>query len=258
MRQLGFYDTMNIAATIRSLPNRLLRAAHNRSKITSDMETDFWKYRNEIRQYTMTSIERQYNLYQSLQYVHRMKIEGSFVECGVYRGGSSLLAAMVFADLGEDRELWLYDTFAGMTAPTEHDIKPNSSLEETRQSFEAMQKDEYNAWCYAGLDEVKACLSRANYPQDRIRYVVGDVTKTIPAEIPDKIAILRLDTDFYDSTKHELEHLYDRLEGGGILIVDDYGGWEGARKAVDDYFATLSNPPLLVRIDESARMAQKP
>jgi O-methyltransferase len=222
------------------------------------MEKEFWRYREKIQRYTMTSIERQYNLFKALNYVHRANIPGSFVECGVYRGGSSLLAAMVFADLGEKRDLWLYDTFAGMTPPTEHDFKRGSNLEATRQSFIQNQKDDHNEWCYAGLEDVKSCIATSHYTESLVHYVVGDILKTIPDQLPDRIAILRLDTDFYDSTKHELEHLYDRLESGGILIIDDYGSWEGARKAVDDYFDAVDNPPFLARIDETARIGQKP
>jgi hypothetical protein len=86
---------------------------------------------------------------------------------------------------------------------------------------------------------------------------VGKVEDTIPADIPEKIALLRLDTDWYESTKHELIHLFPRLQKGGVLIIDDYGFWKGARKAVDEYFAENNIQILLNRIDDTGRMAIK-
>ena len=111
---------------------------------------------------------------------------------------------------------------------------------------------------YASLADVKQCLALANYPEDKVRYVVGDVVKTLAGNKPEQIAILRLDTDFYDSTKAELEQLYGLLSPGGILIIDDYGSWDGARKAVDEFNAALPRPLFLARIDETGRIAQKP
>jgi O-methyltransferase len=248
---------MGITNTLRALPKIARQSARNMAKKTDDMEADFWPYREKIRGYTMTSVERQYTLYNALHYVHENRIDGAFVECGVYRGGSSLLASLVLKDLNDIRDVWLYDTFAGMTPPTQFDLKPGSSVEATRQAFDERRRADHNDWCYASLEDVKSCLAIADYPEERVHYVVGDVMKTIPASAPDRISILRLDTDFYDSTRHELEHLYDRLAPGGILIIDDYGAWQGARKAVDEYFATKDNPPFLVRIDDTARMGQK-
>jgi hypothetical protein len=248
---------MGFTSTLKALPSIAKQSARNMAKKTDDMEAAFWPYRNRIRGYTMTSVERQYTLYNALHYVHERGIEGAFVECGVYRGGSSLLAALVLRDLNDLRDLWLYDTFAGMTAPTQFDVKPGSSLEATKQAFDDRQHADHNDWCYASLEDVKGCLAQADYPQERVHYVVGDVMKTIPASVPDRIAILRLDTDFYDSTLHELEHLYDLLAPGGVLVIDDYGAWQGARKAVDEYFSTKENPPFLVRVDDTARIGQK-
>jgi hypothetical protein len=91
-----------------------------------------------------------------------------------------------------------------------------------------------------------------------VNLVKGPVESTIPATIPDQLAILRLDTDWYESTKHELDHLYPRLVSGGILIIDDYGHWQGARQAVDEYFARQNLKPLLSRIDYTCRIMIKP
>lgn len=240
-----------VAGAIRSVAGKL-------EENSRDLEPEFLAYAQQVRRYTMTSIPRQYGLYQAVRYVVQNRIEGSFVECGVWRGGSSLLAALTFAGLADFRELWLYDTFAGMTPPTEHDAKAGSSAQQAAAYFKETQRSDHSDWCYASLEDVKGCLAKANYPDEKIRYVVGDVTQTIPGAAPEQIAILRLDTDFYDSTRHELEHLYQRLAPGGVLIIDDYGAWEGARKAVDEYFAAHERPPFLARVDETARIGQKP
>src|SRR6476469_8827001 len=114
---------MGFTSKLRALPSIAKQSARNLAKKTEDIEASFWPYRDQIRGYTMTSVERQYALYTALHYVHDRRIEGAFVECGVYRGGSSLLAALVLRDLGDFRDLWLYDTFAGMTPPTQFDMK---------------------------------------------------------------------------------------------------------------------------------------
>ena len=238
---------------------RMLRAAGRRiAPEEYDFDPAFFPLAQTVHGYTMTSPQRQYALYQAVQFVVANKIAGSFVECGVYRGGSSLLAALAFAELGDRRDLWLYDTFAGMTPPTEFDAKHNRSVESTAEYFRQSDAGDHNEWCYASLADVKQCLALANYPEDKVRYVVGDVVKTLAGNKPEQIAILRLDTDFYDSTKAELEQLYGLLSPGGILIIDDYGSWDGARKAVDEFNAALPRPLFLARIDETGRIAQKP
>src|SRR5690606_24776929 len=95
------------------------------------------------------------------------------------------------------------------------------------------------------------------YPMERCHFVEGKVEDTIPATVPDRISLLRLDTDWYESTRHELEHLWPLLQPGGVLIIDDYGHFEGARKAVDEYFLDRSDAPLLNRIDYTGRIAIK-
>ena len=114
-----------------------------------------------------------------------------------------------------------------------------------------------NHWCWATIDDVRSNVSTLGYPVEKIKFVEGDVMKTIPDHAPDKIAFLRLDTDWYESTKHELTHLFPRLKQGGVLIIDDYGHWKGAREAVDEYFAVHNYKPLLHRIDYTGRCLVK-
>jgi hypothetical protein len=113
-------------------------------------------------------------------------------------------------------------------------------------------------FCYASLEDVTNALLSTGYPIDRIYFVKGKVEDTIPLQAPDRISLLRLDTDWYESTKHELVHLYPSLCPGGVLIIDDYGHWQGSRAAVDEYFKDLSIPILLNRIDYTGRIGVKP
>jgi O-methyltransferase len=204
--------------------------------------------------FTMTSSERMYALYEATRHIGKAAIPGAVVECGVWRGGSSMLAASTLLAAGDVRDLWLYDTFEGMPPPGEADFASQLG----QHADELLARDDSlgeGTRAVAGLEEVRANMARVGYPDERVRYVKGKVEETIPAEAPAQIALLRLDTDWYESTRHELEHLYPRLEPGGVLIIDDYGWWEGARKAVDEFFA--DQPILLNRIDETGRIAVK-
>lgn len=169
--------------------------------------------------------------HQGALHVARHGVPGAIVECGVWRGGQTAIMADTLAEAGvTDRDIYLYDTFEGMTAPGEMD----GSRAFTR--FEQHQKAG-ELWAAAGEDVVRATLANTAYPQDRFTLVKGDVLQTIPGTLPDKIALLRLDTDFYDSTKHELEHLFPLLVSGGVFICDDYKHWQGSESAVNEYFS---------------------
>jgi O-methyltransferase len=164
-------------------------------------------------------------------------------------------ATTLLSEQDRSRTLHLFDTFDGMSPPTEADRDAVSGLRAS--SFLKKARKSSPIWCYSPLDEVRANLARTNYPADRARFIVGKVEDTIPKEAPDKISILRLDTDWYESTKHELVHLYPKLSVGGVLIIDDYGHWKGARQAVDEYFNDNRLPILLNRIDYTGRIAIK-
>jgi hypothetical protein len=112
-------------------------------------------------------------------------------------------------------------------------------------------------WAEASLEDVRAGMAETGYPAERVHYHVGPVEETIPGEAPQTIALLRLDTDWYESTRHELEHLYDRVSPGGVVIADDYATWQGARKAVDEFLERTGAPLLLVPI-AAGRIAVKP
>lgn len=223
-----------------------------------DLEDDFAEILALATPFTMTSVERMYALWQSVRHVVGNGVDGDVVECGVWRGGSSLIAARTLAAAGDrSRALWLYDTFEGMTAPTARDV--SASGDRVAERWETLQQDRDDpVLCFADLDDVRATMARSDYPGELVHYVQGRVEETIPAATPERIAILRLDTDWYESTLHELEHLYPLLAPGGILILDDYGAWQGAREAVDEYFGARPGAPLLQRIDATGRLAIKP
>jgi O-methyltransferase len=225
---------------------------------TGDMDADFLPLYEQCRRYSMTSADRMFALYKAVHYLEQAQIGGSFVECGVWRGGSMMLAAKTLLKLGcSERDLYLFDTFAGLPKPDERedvDVWGNRAIDGWRPHA----KDERSSdWALATLEEVRANLGQTGYPQARLHYIKGMVEETIPAQAPQQIALLRLDTDWYASTRHELEHLFPRLMPHGVLIIDDYGHLKGARKAVDEYVAQLSVPLMLMRVDYTGRVAVK-
>jgi len=211
---------------------------------------------DRVRPFTMTSTEQMLAMIDAVKHVEQNGIPGAIVECGVWRGGSMMLAAGMLRLLGSaERELWLYDAFTGMPRASASDVRFDGLTTDEVRKIEGVK----GAWCLATLDEVVGNMATTQYPQDKIRIVEGYIEETIPGDTPDEIAILRLDTDWYGSTKHELIHLYPRIAAGGVLIIDDYGYWKGSQKAVDEYFADLDGTrPMLQRVDRYGRIAIKP
>jgi hypothetical protein len=208
-----------------------------------------------VRPFTMTSAERRASLLGAVDHVVKHHIAGDIVECGVWRGGSMMAVALALMAKGEtDRHLYLYDTYEGMSEPTDEDR--SVSGESAQAQLDRTRKGE-GVWCEAGIDDVQANLWSTGYPRDRIHFVKGKVEETIPQTLPERIALLRLDTDWYESTRHEMTHLYPLLSRNGILIIDDYGHWQGARQAVDEYFAKSTEPVFLHRVDYTARLVVK-
>lgn len=210
------------------------------------------------QKYTMTSPQRLINTLKSCQYVIENNIPGDFVECGVWRGGNGILAKKVFEYLGSKKNVWMFDTFQGMTAPTNIDIATKTKLSAESHFLES-QKETHNEWCYASLEDVQKNCSDTGLDISSFKFIKGDVCETLKLSknIPTEISVLRLDTDWYESTKVELEILYPKLSNKGVLIIDDYGHWEGARKAVDEYFSSQKYRPLFNVIDRTGRSAIK-
>jgi O-methyltransferase len=210
--------------------------------------------------YTMTGVPRLHALIDAVRYCVRREVPGAFAECGVWRGGSVLAMILALQEQGvDDRDIYLYDTFEGMTEPSDRDVSRFH-----RPAVELWEESDGKPW--PGFFDpdafneeiVRENVSRAGYPDDRLHFVRGPVESTLPAQAPDRLALLRLDTDWYESTLHELEHLYPLVSIGGVLIVDDYGHWEGCRRAVNEYFSRPEMPyVLLSRVDYSGRLAIK-
>ncbi|MBI2593918.1 class I SAM-dependent methyltransferase [Candidatus Daviesbacteria bacterium] len=182
-------------------------------------------------------------LHGSIIYINENNIEGAYVECGVFKGGSIMNIALTQLNYNKIVHIYLYDTFEGMTPQGEFDVNhrgvPASRILKNPGKM-----------CICSLEEVQQNLSLTGYPKEFLHYRKGDVAVTLKEKVPEKISLLRLDTDWYESTKIELEVLYPRLVKGGVLILDDYGYWKGARKAADDYFASIGIKPVFEPIEE--------
>jgi len=222
-----------------------------------DMDSEFKPVYEYTKHYTLTTIESMYGLYKAIEYIVKTGVPGDVVECGVWKGGSAMLMAhTLFKMQNTSRKIYLYDTFAGMSKPTEKDVLISDGLP-TMEEWKKQQKNNYNTWAFSPLEEVQNNMRKTGYPGDNIIYVKGKVEDTIPGTIPSQIAILRLDTDWYESTYHELKYLFPLLSHGGVVIIDDYGHFAGAREAVDTYFKENSISMLLSRIDYTGRVGVK-
>ena len=210
---------------------------------------------SNAKQYSMTPTSRMWALVQSIEYVSQNNISGDFVECGVWKGGNLILLSAIQEQLGMSRTIYGFDTFAGMVEPKDLDVDfLGKSAAEMMTNSQKIDGD-FSIHCFASLDLVKKNLSENS--SKNVRLVQGDVAETLLniENLPRKIAILRLDTDWYDSTRIELEILYPLLEPGGVLIIDDYGHFEGAQRAVDEYFK--EDKPWMHYVDYSCRLIVK-
>ena len=246
-------------AEVERLRVRLESGAERRkgaTRLPRDYEPEFRELWELVRERTMTSHYKAFGLYQAVHYVVRHDLPGAVVECGVWRGGSMLAVAHQLSRLDAPiRDLYLFDTYEGMTAPTDRDVQIR-----TRKSAEevlATADQDSLVRAVASLEDVREAFDHVAYPADRVHFVKGPVEDTVPDLAPERIAILRLDTDWYESTKHELAHLYQRLVPGGVLILDDYGHWQGAKDAVDEFLDETGEPLLLLRAG-TGRIAIKP
>lgn len=207
---------------------------------------------NRVRPYTMTREERIVGLQRAVRYVCNNSIPGDFVECGVWKGGSSMVAAIEFQACGDLRDLYLLDSY---DLPIPPPLEIDTDLDGTKIFGGVTEEVPY--WQCVTDTEVEKNLLSTGYPKERLRIIKGLVTDTVPAECPEKISILRLDTDTYESTKLELEHLYPRLVEKGVLVLDDYGTHGGVRSAVDEYFKSVGTFPLITRVDTAGALAIK-
>ncbi len=167
--------------------------------------------------YTLVSIQRLVATLLACKYVVKNNIPGDFVECGVWRGGNSILAKKTFESLGSDKKVYMFDTFKGMTEPTELDISIQTGAN-AKQKYQDNLNESHNEWCYASLQDVQNNVVASGIDLDSMKFIQGDVLKTlnVKTNLPNEISVLRLDTDWYESTKKELEVLYPLLETKGV------------------------------------------
>ncbi len=223
-------------------------------------DADFAPIWRQCSPYTMTSVERGLALYRAVRHLVKNEIAGDILECGVWRGGSSMIAMATLLQLNAaNRRVVLLDTFEGMTAPGDYDV---DLLGTSAEEFLALEAEKPGGGIEnPTLEDIRRNVATIGYPADLIEYVVGDIRETAYTAPARDIALLRLDTDFYDSTKVEIEVFYPRLVEDGVLIVDDYGHWQGSRRAVDEYFDDMrrqgKRAPLLTIIDYTGRLAVK-
>ena len=213
---------------------------------------------DKIKPFTMTTYERIYMLIKSVEYIIDRNIPGDFVECGVWRGGSVMAIAQTLKNLGvTDRKIWLYDTFDGMTEPSDLDFDWAGVFAKDVLLKQVKVDEKLNTHAFASINAVRKNLSKIDYDFDNFIFVVGDVRQTIIKKAPKSISLLRLDTDWYDSTLVELEQLFPLLNKNGILILDDFGQWAGSRKAAMEYFDSLETRYLMNIVDKGARLIIK-
>jgi len=253
---------MNLKQLTRRLANKfgldIIRIGDNKNVPSAnethvDNPSDDELILREVKPFTMTSDDRILAVIDSIRYLAKNGIAGSVVECGVWRGGSSMAAALTLLQEGDiTRDLYLFDTFTGMTEPSDKDVSFNGIA--AKEQFPSSG----DGWCKADVTDVTNNMHSTGYPNELLHFIVGPVEETIASQCPPQhIALLRLDTDWYESTRHELEHLFPRLVTGGILIIDDYGHWQGARKAVDEYLSSHNLHYLMHRIDYTGRLIIK-
>jgi hypothetical protein len=251
----------NVTARLEAVAKRLEKvagkpAAKPKAGFPADFDEADQAIIRTVKPFTMTSPDKLHALITATRFLSKHQIAGDVVECGVWRGGSMHAVARTFDALGDhSRDLYLFDTFEGMPPPSEKDRRVADGT--TAQVLLDKGTKEQTIWAYASLEDVKAGFETVPYPADKIHYIQGKVEDTVPEHLPETISLLRLDTDWYESTKHELEHMYPRLVSGGVLIIDDYGYWQGSRQATEEFLEVSGERLMLVRAG-TGRIAIKP
>jgi O-methyltransferase len=196
--------------------------------------------------------------FDAIRYVMDNNIDGAIVECGVGEGNFEAVCITELMARGQARDIHMFDTFKGLTAPGVNDYTTDDTPFYKMTNHEVVEEwnkhvvvDGLNNWCYCSLERVQERLNEFNYDQSKLHYVIGDVMDTLalPVNIPEKIALLRLDTDWYESSKFELLKLYGNVVSGGLIIFDDYHHWAGQKKAVDEFFVEINHAPSLIPVD---------
>lgn len=228
-----------------------LRRKRGQESLPGYVEDDFKALYQKYCHQSVVPWSGLYAAYRGIKHIACHDIQGAIVECGVFKGGCSALMAEALSS--QEKDIYLFDTFEGMSAPTEDD----AHFTRAHNAHTMFKKLQYNNsigsnWVHGPIDIVKNTMAQTGHSSAQIHYIQGMVEETLtnPENLPEKIALLRLDTDWYESTKIEMDVLYPRLQSGGILIIDDYGTWTGAYKAVHEYIQN-HNLPLFLNVDTS-------
>ena len=198
---------------------------------------------------TMIGMQRLTHLQRCVEDVLAEDIPGDLVECGVWRGGACILMRAVLAAYGDkERTVWVADSFQGVPPPSPGQYPADSGLYFNLAS---------------GILAVPESRVRNNFRRyglldDRVRFLAGWFKDTLPSAPIDRIALLRLDGDLYESTIQALDALYPRLSPGGFCIIDDYHPIDACRQAVTDYRQRNSISAEIVDIDGSGVYWRKP
>jgi hypothetical protein len=203
---------------------------------------------------SMLPVARLDNLQKCIVDVIVNRVPGDLVETGVWRGGATIFMRAVLKVYGQaDRIVWAADSFEGLPEPDPEKYP----LESKAFKSDAMTKY-YNHFA-VGLDEVKRNFEAYGMLDAQVRFLKGWFKDTLPSVPIDKIAVLRLDGDYYESTRDALRSLYDKVSPGGYIIIDDFGEdhWTYCRRAVDEFRAERGITEPLDYVDERCRFWQK-
>ncbi len=217
-----------------------------------ELDKKYKKILKESEKYINTSLPSQWSIIQSLEYIKKNKIKGDIIETGTFHGGGLILINNVLKAIKLKKNIWGYDTFKGIP---NINLKHDAILGDKKINLNKKKIKNYDL-IYPSLKNVRFNLKKNGFKK-LPNLIVGDTRKTLKKKInlPKKISLIRLDTDFYESTLNELKILFPLLSKKGILIIDDYGHHKGSKKAVDDYFKNKN--VWLHRIDYTVRLIIK-
>lgn len=216
---------------------RALWSAVRHAPVRDALDIPKLRLMRAVKPYTMLSYARLSKLADIATELERLPVAGSFVECGVWNGGSA--AVMAHAAQGPHRPVWLFDSWEGLPDAEALDVSFTGEPGEmgmARGSVEAVHE---------------VLFERLRLPRDAIRFVHGWFQETLPdlRGAVGPIALLHMDCDWYESVKCCLEQLYDQVVAGGYVVVDDYGHWEGCRRAVDEFLTARGVTAALTWVD---------
>ena len=243
--------------------NRNLRELYKKVKFVKDIPlADFFNFQKlllvkKVYSYTMVSYQRLSNVYVLAELAEKNKIDGAFVECGVWKGGCSAVMAFVAEKAKSNRKVWLFDSFEGLPEPTKEDGNMAKDYANNKAGGKLKTINE----CVSSLEDVKEVFFKIlKINPQNIVIKKGWFQNTLPVAKNEigPISILRLDGDWYDSTKCCLDNLYDNVIISGYIIIDDYGHWEGTRRALDEFLKERKIKINLIKVDYTGVYFKKP